>query len=145
MLEISELEPLIIEWAKEKNINNPNNQYLKILEEVGETARAILKNDIPEIKDGIGDIAVTVIIYYSIDKESINLDYIKDKEFNNQLCFESLLIHINACSCTLFMPLENLATNNNTTLKECLNIAWNAIKDRQGKTLNGNFIKNQKL
>lgn len=145
MLEISELEPLIIEWAKEKNINNPNNQYLKILEEVGETARAILKNDIPEIKDGIGDIAVTIIIYYSIDKESINLDYIKDKEFNNQLCFESLLIHINAYSTVVFMPLENLATNNNTTLKECLNLAWNVIKDRQGKTLNGNFIKNQKL
>jgi len=32
------------------------------MEEVGETAAALLKNDKHEIKDGIGDILVTIII-----------------------------------------------------------------------------------
>ena len=35
---------------------------LKTMEEVGETARAVLKKDLPEIKDCIGDIVVTLII-----------------------------------------------------------------------------------
>ena len=55
-LEIKELQPLIIEWANKRNLNDSDKQYLKILEEIGETAKAILQNDIDEIKDGIGDI-----------------------------------------------------------------------------------------
>jgi NTP pyrophosphatase (non-canonical NTP hydrolase) len=31
---------------------------------------------------------------------------------------------------------------NNWTLEECLEGAWNEIKDRQGKMVNGQFVKN---
>lgn len=142
MLEISELQSLIIEWAKEKNINNPDNQYLKILEEVGETARAILKNDIPEIKDGIGDIAVTVIIYYWQNEEKLMNEYFDRINAKDNFCFEIILSDIYTYNTSALDGLFELAKNHNTTLKECLNLAWNVIKDRQGKTLNGTFIKN---
>lgn len=55
----------ILEWAKEKGILDkatPNSQMLKTVEEVGELASALSSRDLEEIKDAIGDIAVTIII-----------------------------------------------------------------------------------
>jgi len=88
------------QWADDKNIlkkENAPKQLLKVMEEVGETAGALLKNKEAEIKDGIGDSFVTLII------------------LSKQLGLEPV---------------------------ECLEAAWNEIKDRTGKTENGVFIKN---
>ena len=52
-------------WAEEKNLlkkENSQAQMLKVLEEVGETAGALLKNKNQEIIDGLGDSFVTLII-----------------------------------------------------------------------------------
>lgn len=90
----------VSQWADDKNIlkkENAPKQLLKVLEEVGETAGALLKNKEAEIKDGIGDSFVTLII------------------LSKQLGLEPA---------------------------ECLEAAWNEIKDRTGKTENGVFIKN---
>jgi NTP pyrophosphatase (non-canonical NTP hydrolase) len=60
-----ELSNKVIEWAYDKGIlekENAPKQMLKVLEEVGETAGALLKNREEEIKDGIGDSFVTLII-----------------------------------------------------------------------------------
>jgi len=50
-------------WAEERGLYNagdPKTQALKLVEEVGETCRAILKQDEPEIIDGIGDCVVVL-------------------------------------------------------------------------------------
>ena len=39
--------------------------------------------------------------------------------------------------------LEKIAQDENTTLEECLNIAYNEIKNRKGKIINGKFIKDE--
>ena len=55
---------VIREWAKDKGIyasGDAKTQLLKTVEEVGETAKAILNQDDAEIKDGLGDILVTII------------------------------------------------------------------------------------
>ena len=55
--------PKIRKWAKERGIfdkGDAKTQYVKLMEEAGEVARAILKNDTPEIKDGIGDMVVVL-------------------------------------------------------------------------------------
>lgn len=52
-------------WASEKGLFDGDNsrvQMLKVVEEVGETSRAILKGDRDGIRDGIGDVVVTLII-----------------------------------------------------------------------------------
>lgn len=88
-------------WAADKNLlrrNNASFQMLKVMEEVGETAGALARNNIDDVKDGIGDSFVTLII----------LSY--------QLGLEP---------------------------KECLEAAWDEIKDRTGKTENGVFIKSE--
>ncbi len=90
----------VSQWASDKDIlkkENAPKQLLKVLEEVGETAGALLKSKDAEIKDGIGDSFVTLII------------------LAKQLGLEPA---------------------------DCLEVAWNEIKDRTGKTVNGVFVKN---
>ena len=54
---------LIREWASKRGLydnGDPKTQALKLVEEVGETCRAILKQDHKEIVDGIGDCVVVL-------------------------------------------------------------------------------------
>ena len=54
---------LIREWAEAKGIyanGDSKTQYIKLLEEAGELAQALLKRDEPEIKDAIGDMVVVL-------------------------------------------------------------------------------------
>ena len=88
-------------WAENKNLlkkENTQAQMLKVLEEVGETAGALLKKKDKEILDGLGDSFVTLII----------------------LCYQ--------------LGLEP---------KDCLQAAWDEIKNRKGKTVNGTFIREE--
>lgn len=62
---LNELEIKVSQWASDKGIDKKENapkQMLKVLEEVGETAGALLKDNQEELKDGIGDSFVTLII-----------------------------------------------------------------------------------
>ena len=55
---------LIRSWAKDRGLydgGDPKTQALKLVEEVGETCRAILKEDTKEIIDGIGDCVVVLV------------------------------------------------------------------------------------
>jgi|TARA_R110000796_G_scaffold38025_3_gene96042 NTP pyrophosphatase (non-canonical NTP hydrolase) len=99
MKNFDELITNVIGWADDKNIlksENAPKQMLKVMEEVGETAGALAKNNKDELVDGIGDSFVTLIIL------SMQLGYHPS---------------------------------------ECLEAAWNEIKDRKGETKNGVFIK----
>ncbi len=54
---------LIRSWANERGIydkGNSHTQYVKLMEEAGELAAALLNNDKPEIVDAIGDIVVVL-------------------------------------------------------------------------------------
>lgn len=58
----NEFQP-IRNWAQERGIyqkGDPKTQYLKLQEECGELAKAILKKDDPEIIDAIGDCVVVL-------------------------------------------------------------------------------------
>jgi len=86
-------------WAEQKGLlekGNSQAQMLKVIEEVGETAGAMLKQNHSELVDGLGDSFVTLIV----------------------LCYQ--------------LGLEP---------KDCLQAAWDEIKDRKGKTVNGTFIR----
>lgn len=94
-----QLQSKVYGWAEEKNLLhkiNTSKQFEKVLEEVEEIREAIKKGDKIDLKDGIGDTIVTLII---------------------------------------------LAYQNDLHPVDCLNHAWNEIKDRKGKTINGTFIK----
>lgn len=90
----------VTKWADDKGLLTKDKslaQMAKVMEEVGETASALVKNNQGALKDGIGDSFVTLII---------------------------------------------LAKQNGLEPLECLEAAWNEIKDRKGKVNeNGAFVK----
>ena len=58
-----ELQTRTQNWFKEKGIISPENvfkQYTKLAEESGELAGAIFRNNIPDQKDAIGDLYITL-------------------------------------------------------------------------------------
>ena len=55
--------PLIRDWAQDRGIydkGNSHTQYVKLMEEAGELAQALLNKDRYEIKDAIGDMVVVL-------------------------------------------------------------------------------------
>ena len=88
----------IKQWAKDRNLDtqDPKVQLSKLMEESGELAKAILKDNPMEQIDAIGDITV-VLIFLSMQ---LGLDYSK-----------------------------------------CVELAYNEIKDRKGKIIDGVYIK----
>ena len=54
---------LIRTWAKDRGLydkGNSHTQYVKLMEEAGELAQSLLKQDKPEIKDAIGDMVIVL-------------------------------------------------------------------------------------
>jgi len=90
---------LIREWADERGLyenGDTKTQALKLVEEVGETCRAILKEDDDEIIDGIGDCVVVLV---------------------------------------------NLAQLHGVMIEYCIDAAYQEIKNRKGKMVNGTYKK----
>lgn len=89
----------ITEWAEARNIikgATVKDQLIKLMEETGELAKGVVRNDKDVIKDSIGDSIVVLTI---------------------------------------------MAAQVGLTVEECLISAYNEIKDRKGKLINGMFIK----
>ena len=170
-LTIQELVPLIHQWAKERGIfdnSTPFNQLLKTHEEVGELIKACYDDDKPAIQDAIGDVLVTLINYcYMIDGDAVSFFGNYKKTIWNEyaeaiatsLTLNETLSTLMRSACIykirisdtirffislIFDCLYPLADLYNTTLEECLNIAYNEIKNRKGRIINGKFVKDEK-
>jgi hypothetical protein len=146
MKTLQELQPLIIEWAKDKNIHLEEcapKQRLKLIEECGELASAILKNNVELQKDAIGDIFVVLIILNEQMQSDLEFDFNEVGSIINQHHFEDIdmITNIPDFLYPELAILSELASKLNLDLTDCANIAWNEIKDRKGKTENGTFIK----
>ena len=146
MKTLQELQTLVLNWAKEKDLlklENAPKQRLKLLEEVGETAAAILKNNTDEIKDGIGDIFVVLVILAEQLSEEIlfNMNGVaKDDDQDFVFLFDNIINPKRLYFSLAY--LNDICIKLNMDLTECANLAWNEIKDRKGNTINGVFIKN---
>jgi len=63
------LEIDVVRWAEARRIipnAKPYSQLLKAVAEMGELADAENKNDLPAIKDGVGDVLVCLINYCAL-------------------------------------------------------------------------------
>ena len=73
---------LIREWAASRGLyskGNSHTQYVKLQEEAGELAKALLKNDKPEIIDAIGDIVVVLTNLAHL--EGYDIEYCIDEAY----------------------------------------------------------------
>jgi len=78
----SERFDLIREWAASRGLyskGNSHTQYVKLQEEAGELAKALLKNDKPEIIDAIGDIVVVLTNLAHL--EGYDIEYCIDEAY----------------------------------------------------------------
>lgn len=93
----------IRKWAKERGIydgGDAKTQCVKLMEEAGELAKAIINNNFAEKKDAVGDMGVVLI---------------------------------------------NLAELLGFTFEDAVQSAYDVIKNRQGKMINGSFVKAETL
>lgn len=91
----------IRDWADERGLlqrGDAKTQYIKLQEECGELAQAILKAKEDEFIDAIGDCVVV---------------------------------------------LTNLAAIKGIKIEDCINSAYEEIKNRQGAMVNGSFVKSK--
>ena len=61
---MNELIKQVEQWSIDKDLHkaDPNRQMLKSIEEFGEIGAALSRNKLDDLKDGIGDTVVTLII-----------------------------------------------------------------------------------
>lgn len=82
-IKISSKYELIREWARNRGIydkGDSKTQYVKLMEEAGELAQAILKRDTPEIQDAIGD--MVVVLTNLAELEDLKIENCIDSAYN---------------------------------------------------------------
>ena len=157
---LEELTELIIEWGAKKGIyDNSSYEYQlnKTLEEVTELHKAILDNDVDQIKDAIGDIYVTLVMASQFNKGI--KDALKYK-IDTKLTYKSKKTAVMLVLYNLFEMLHYNTTNTLNThniietiafigrdlhieFTDCVEHAYNIISKRTGKMTNGQFIKDE--
>lgn len=146
MQKFKTLKEQVIQWGLEKGINNPVTQFCKVSEELNEINEELSSKEgfnLDKLKDAIGDTAVTLILLnyqegrVSIFSEMKVLD-VKDP----LVAYRQLFIAIAQNDNRVFYMLNDLAEFFDTTLEECLSIAYDVISKRTGQTINGQFYKN---
>ena len=149
---MNELQQNIIKWAEDKGIfekSDPTSQFLKTIEELGELASAVNKNDLPEIKDAIGDVTVTLILLAEMKDDAIDLDDEIIWGFSN---IKTAVVVLTTYLFKAFRSseyddaiqiLNTMANHYGWTLQECLQSAYDVISKRTGKMENGVFVKDR--
>ena len=157
---MEELIKKVQEWSAERGLNtaDPNKQRLKLWEEFGELNAAIARDNRKDAIDAIGDMIVVMIIYkqqLGYDSNDVfyprkdNVDFLGRLEDIDLIDFIGRGIYDSGNYIEgLGMVVENLtvlAYRLNTNLEECLAAAYDVIKDRKGKMINGVFVKESDL
>lgn len=155
-----ELIEKVEQWSKDRNLHtaDPNKQRLKLWEEFGELNASIARDDREGAIDAIGDMLVVIIIYkqqlgygsnYVFEPKQDNLDFLGRLEDIDLIDFIGRGIYDSGNyieGLRLFVEnLTVLAYRLGTNLEECLAAAYDVIKDRKGKMINGVFVKQEDL
>lgn len=147
----------IEQWASDRNIikgSKPIDQAMKLFSEFGELADNVGKGR--DCRDDIGDVFVVLTIMSAQLGETISEITIGDinwkygnKSLVSEICghLYEFVNYAKVCGwdySSLSFSLEFLkfiANDIGSSLEECVQIAYNDIKDRKGVVYNGLFIK----
>jgi hypothetical protein len=141
--QLKEYQNLILGWAKDKNITTEEcipMQKLKLIEEVGEIANAIVKNKKEEQLDGIGDAFVVLTILAKQNEEEFEVVDVFSNFQDTELADLLAMIIYSEYNVDFGVFLE-LCKRLDLDVVNCVSSAWNEIKDRKGRTENGVFLK----
>jgi len=150
------LQQNVIQWATDRGIfdkehgSSFNKQYLKFLSELGELSDAVLKNDTTAIKDAIGDCIVCLINADVLSENGYSITFTENdiqelKEQGEKETLEVFIMtivqHSIESNLLTIYTLLLLEQRLGFEFCECLEYAYNEIKDRKGKMINGAFVK----
>ena len=127
-MRFEELEFNIMKWANNKDLltkDNEYQQYAKFLEEGTEILVAI--NKLNKIRAKASDLDMTDNFQVMAHNQELN-----KAEIELMDAYGDTLV-------TLIIS----AVQHDLLLLPCLELAWNEIKNRTGKTVNGTFIKDK--
>ena len=166
MTTLTQLIKNIENWAEARNLiegSTPKKQFIKLMEEFGELCSGVSKNKIDVVKDSIGDCFVVMVILAAQRKkdEMLSADDVAaftEPYGNNKVDIEDHLIeslyvlhrlshelssHANISvlfmSCVVVML--DTAHYFNLDIYDCVKAAWDEIKDRKGRMIDGVFVK----
>lgn len=154
------LRHLIEQWAKDRKLNTaePMAQIDKLSEEFGELMKGINKNDLDLIKDSIGDMYVvmvvmttqinkegTVVPMFEPKQEHQTIDYLINISDLGKTIYTDELSTVNIDLQYIVRDLESTCNAYGITLLECVDLAYEEIKDRKGEMRNGKFVKEDDL
>ena len=150
---MNELIQKIEQWATDRNIikgSKPIDQAMKLFSEFGELADNVGKGR--DCRDDVGDCAVVLIIMCrqlgipTIDSIQKDNDNYSIKEYVTWAGYWMCSWVSGGMSNSeelgfIFSNLINIAQLSNYTLEECVQVAYDDIKERRGVLVNGVFIK----
>ena len=161
-MKLKELITNVQQWSIDRGLDKADSkkQMLKLYEEFGELASGLAKGNKEVVKDSIGDVVVVLIIL----AQQQGLEKISD--FNiicNHLQASDLMLQasetiglislrvrrtkgeIEEPIVRLISYLRTIAKYENLKFEDCLSKAWNEIKDRKGKLIDGVWVKEEDL
>jgi hypothetical protein len=141
---IARIESICGGWGLYEDCNSTaNKQALKATSEIGELADAILKNDIAEIQDAIGDIFICWVNYLNLggcSSEDID-DYNLISYYFDRDTAVKMVLRLQGNK-TNTWELGEIAQAYDLSLLDCIDSATEVISKRTGKIINGAFFKN---
>ena len=159
----TELESKVQQWFVDRNLHeaNPVKQFLKLMEESGELFEGIAKDKPELIYDALGDIQVVLIGFEQQINNGAQISA-NQQELELLLMVSSLgniaqKLYAHICHNETQTPLiksdlmfldsviNSVSLFNGTNTENCLQIAYDAIKDRKGKMIDGVFVKEEDL
>lgn len=160
-MELNKLIENVQQWSIDRGLDKADSkkQLLKLYEEFGELASGIAKNKPGVIMDSIGDCVVVLIIlaqqmeieleFDGVERFPDNIftmipliDKLTEKVLNSEPFTQK---YIGLLITTLIRHFENGARLQGYKFEDCLEMAWNAIKDRKGKLVDGVWVKEEDL
>ena len=157
------LEEKVQQWFVDRNLHeaNPVKQFLKLMEESGELFEGIAKDKSELIYDALGDIQVVMIgleqqinngAQISANEQELelllmvsSLGNISQKLYSHVCHNETQTPLIKSDIMFLDSVINSVSIFNGTNTENCLQIAYDAIKDRKGKMIDGVFVKEEDL
>ena len=152
------------QWFIDRDLENGgrlDKQSLKLSEEFGELCAGYLKKNEQLTKDSIGDCAVVIVGLALLIKVDVQ-EIFKTSENNENVmtCFSHLSRNISDFQIyqefsakdiprlslvRAIRWLKSLSTALGYDFEECFELAYNEIKDRKGRWIDGSFVKEEDL
>lgn len=162
MADLQQLIKNIEQWAEDRNLiegSTPQKQFIKLMEEFGELCSGIAKNKKDVIKDSIGDCFVVTVILKCQFKTNL---FIRPRSFNKNLDVSLILARIARDAALIprddlseqvqleiisgiIRNLMNISILLDVDFESCVQAAWDEIKDRKGRMIDGVFVKESDL